>query len=284
MRYYFMCFPQGKRKAVTLSYDDGVIEDLRLAQILNEHGMKATFNINSFRFQEQPGERFLTPEQIRQYILDAGHEVAIHGHRHGAPGLLRPVDAIRDILECRMALENEFDRIIRGMAYPDSGITRMQNGADYDTIKRYLQDLGVVYARSLKGDNDSFQMPEDWHNWVPTAHHNNPKVLEYAEKFLVQEFKGAKRYPRLFYLWGHSYEFARDDNWEHMQQLCQILGGRQDTWYATNMEIYEYAKAYGNLVFTADGRKVYNPNRVPVWMDFDKTVYCIEPGCTVTLE
>lgn len=40
-------FPDGKKKALTLSYDDGVEQDRRLVEILNRYGIKATFNINS---------------------------------------------------------------------------------------------------------------------------------------------------------------------------------------------------------------------------------------------
>ena len=39
---------QGKNKAITFSYDDGVTQDRRLIEILNRYGLKATFNINSF--------------------------------------------------------------------------------------------------------------------------------------------------------------------------------------------------------------------------------------------
>ena len=34
---------QGKLKAVTFSFDDGVTQDKRLVEILNKYGLKATF-------------------------------------------------------------------------------------------------------------------------------------------------------------------------------------------------------------------------------------------------
>ena len=43
----FMRFPEGRAKALTFSYDDNVRENVRLAQILDRYGMKATFNLNS---------------------------------------------------------------------------------------------------------------------------------------------------------------------------------------------------------------------------------------------
>ena len=43
----FMRFPGGRAKALTLSYDDGVVQDIRLIDIMRRHGLKGTFNINS---------------------------------------------------------------------------------------------------------------------------------------------------------------------------------------------------------------------------------------------
>ena len=34
-------------KAVTFSYDDGVTQDIRMINLLNKYGLKATFNLNS---------------------------------------------------------------------------------------------------------------------------------------------------------------------------------------------------------------------------------------------
>jgi uncharacterized membrane protein YkoI len=45
----------GKRKAVTFSFDDGVTQDRRLAELFNRYGMKCTFNINS-DLLGRPGE------------------------------------------------------------------------------------------------------------------------------------------------------------------------------------------------------------------------------------
>ena len=41
------CYPNGKRKAFVLTYDDGVLQDVRLVLLLNKYGLKGTFNLNS---------------------------------------------------------------------------------------------------------------------------------------------------------------------------------------------------------------------------------------------
>ena len=288
MHYRFLRFPGGKAKAVTFSYDDGCRHDIRLANTLTAHKIRCTFNINSGFFGKDENGWYLTADEVRQHIVDAGHEIAVHGKMHMAPGLSRPLDCIQDMLNCRLELEKIYDRIIRGMAYPDSGITNLQNEASYDNIRRYLQDLGIVYARTLGGDNDLFRLPSDWMAWMPTAHHVNSKVMEYADKFLSidpdqENLYYSNRYPRLFYLWGHSFEFENNKNWDLLDAICEKLGGHEDIWYATNMEIYEYVQAYNALVYSADGQKVYNPTLMTVWFRTDAKVYSIAPGQTLDL-
>ena len=283
MRSVFMRYPDGKAKAVTFSYDDGVRQDKRLAELFDRYGMKATFNFNS----EALRPTNFTKEQIHEYFLSKGHEIAVHGANHRANGNLRPIEGIRDVLDCRLELEEKCDRIIRGMAYPDSGITQMGNFGSYEQIKNYLIELDIVYARTLGGDNNLFMLPQDFHAWMPTAHHNNPKIMEYIDEFLNKDISTkayhARRIPRLLYIWGHSYEFDRNDNWDHIEAICQKLSESDELWYATNMEIYEYVQAYKSLIYSADGYKIYNPTLLTVWLDVDGTLYSVASGETLRL-
>lgn len=286
MRHRFMRFPGGKPKAVTFSYDDGVREDIRLAEVLDRYGLKGTFNLNSGLWGEDTNGRRLSPAEIRQYIIDKGHEVALHGKHHLANGSVSVIDGIQDVLNCRLEMESAFGRILRGMAYPNSGVTRFANNTDYQKVRQYLIELDIAYSRTLGGDNKRFEMPEDWYAWMPTAHHNNPEIFEYIDAFLQLDFtqiSTAGLRPRLFYIWGHSYEFDRKNNWEHLEKICTLLSGKEDIWYATNMEIYNYNQAYNALQFSADGTIVYNPTLYTVWFAIGKKDYCIQPGETMTL-
>ena len=286
MRYRFLRFPGGLYKAVTLSYDDGCKDDIRFSETICDHGLKCTFNINSGFIAEKEGDWRLTREQIKKYLIDTGNEIAVHGKYHRALGKVTPVDGIRDVLECRTELENDFGMIIRGMAYPDSGITRFENGADYADIKHYLKDLGIVYSRTLGGDNDSFALPTDWHAWMPTAHHTNPELFGYIDKFLNEPMSSydASQTPRLFYLWGHSFEFENNKNWDLLDQICKELSGKPDIWYATNIEIYDYVSAYRSLVFSANGSTVYNPTLLTVWFTEDGKLFSVKSGETLIIK
>lgn len=283
MRSVFMRFPDGKSKAVTFSYDDGALTDKRLAQLFDRYNMKATFNFNCDAMRETN----LTKEEIHLYFLAKGHEIAVHGANHRANGNMRLIEGIRDVLDCRLELEEKCERIIRGMAYPDSGITQMGNFGTYQQIKNYLTELDIAYARTLGGDNDDFMLPQDFHAWMPSAHHNNPHIMEYIEKFLQLDISTrvyhALRTARLLYIWGHSYEFEMHGNWQHMEEICQKLANHPEIWYATNIEIYDYVQAYKSLVYSADGYTVYNPTLIDVWIDVDGVVYEIPSGKTLKI-
>ena len=284
MRSVFMRYPGGKAKAVTFSYDDGVPQDQRLAALFDKYGMKATFNFNC-----ECNRKFnFTKEQIKELFLSKGHEIAVHGAFHRANGNLRPIEGIRDVLDCRLELEAKCDQIIRGMAYSDTGITQMGNFGSYAQIKNYLTELDIAYARTLGGDNNSFLVPQDFHAWMPTAHHDNPNIMKYIDEFLNLDISPAayhaKRIPRLFYIWGHSYEFDRNDNWAHMEAICQKFAGNEELWFATNIEIYDYVQAYKSLRYSADGHTVYNPTLLTIWLDADSKPYCIQSGETIRID
>ena len=286
MGYRFLRFPEGRGKAVTLSYDDGCVYDVKLAEIIDRYRLKCTFNLNSKSLLSNANGSRVTLEQARGFLL-SGHEIAVHGEKHKAPGLVSPLEGIRDVLYCREALEQTFGRIIRGMAYPDSGITRFVSGHKYEDVRNYLKDLGIAYSRTLGQDNDKFELPTDWYAWMPTAHHVNPLLDEYMNEFLaIDPDSGytARRYPRLFYLWGHSYEFNNQNNWELLEHIGETLGGKDDIWYATNIEIYEYVTAYNSLIWSADGKQVYNPTLLSLWFAQDDRLYCITSGETLLME
>lgn len=283
MAYRFIRFPEGKSKAVTFSYDDGSKQDKRLAGTLDRYGIKCTFNLNSSRLLDGTELTLGDSEEL----IQNGHEVAVHGKHHVACGISSPIEGIKDVLSCREELETALGRIIRGMAYADCGVTRFANGTDYATVKKYLTDLGIAYARTIGGDNDRFELPADWHAWMPTAHHGNPEVMNYIEKFIAlkpDEEYWANRDARLFYLWGHAYEFEHNNNWDLLERICNALGDKDDIWYATNIEIYDYVKAYSSLIWSADSRRVYNPTLTDVYFVAGENFFCVKSSETLTLQ
>ncbi len=277
MKFALMRYPNFKRKALTFSYDDGVKYDRRLIEIFDKNGLKGTFNINSGLFGENKGDRRLTKEEALELYKDSPHEIAVHGYRHLS---LTEVDVGRstyDVAKDRAELEEIFGRIVKGMAYA--------NGAYDDTVVEILKNCGISYARTVVS-TESFNLPTDWLRLPATCHHANPKLMELAKQFVEaqEDWYIWRNTALLFYVWGHSYEFNDCNNWEIMEEFAAYIGGREDIWYATNGEIYDYVQAFNRLVFSMDGNIVYNPSATPVWfVGLDGKNYKIEPGQTLRL-
>lgn len=277
MKRIFLQFPDFKDKAVTLSYDDGVIYDRRLMEILDKNGLKCTFNLNSGAFSKDGAWR-MTKQQALDLYKNSGHEVAIHGERHLNLTEVPIATANADVLNDRITLEEMFGTVITGMAYA--------YGAVNDAVVDVLKKCGVQYARTVN-TTERFDLPTDWLRLPTTCHHNNPKLMQLAHDFIedtacVYYCQGV-RAPRLFYLWGHSYEFHDDDNWNVIEEFAAYIGHRDDVWYATNIEIYRYVQAYDALQFDVVGKRVYNPSALDVYLNYYGKKVLVKAGETCAL-
>lgn len=265
MKVRFGYYKDGKKKALTMSYDDGRNFDLRLLQIFNLHGIRATFHLNSSKLGE---EGFITAEDVRDKFTF--HEISAHTLTHPRLTKIPNEELIFEVLEDRKNLEALCGYPVRGMSYPCGAYSP-------EAVER-LQGLGVKYSRTVKS-TESFSLPDDFLAWHPTCHHDNPRIFELLEKFKTY------KYPLpVFYIWGHSYEFDKKNNWDHIERFCAEAGGDPDVWYATNIEIYDYIMALRALQFTVDRTVVHNPTATDVWIDVDKTPVRIAAGATVDLK
>lgn len=262
MKACFLRFPEGKIKAMTFSYDDGVIEDKKLINLFKKYGVKATFNYNSIHFGEYDKkdalvlpEGHLTAEELKQISADPQFEIACHGHAHPYYATLPQAAATNDIIKNRLELERITGKIIRGFAYPSVSATN-------DVSETALKAADIAYVRVTSAEpSNSFALPNNWYRWHTTCHHKN--ATEIFEKFA--ELKETVAAPYLMYVWGHSFEFERENNWELMENLLEKCHSNPEIWFATNMEIYEYVNAFNRLILSADGTKAYNPTKIDLW-------------------
>lgn len=224
-----MNWTKNYKKAVTFSYDDGVTPDLRLLEIFNKYGMKCTFNLNyglgansgSWQCNGKTVSRLELKEHVAAY---AGHEIAAHALTHQNLTEITIEEARKEMVEDRDGLTQLFGKCPVGMAYP--------YGAFNDEVVTLLSSLGFQYARTVWSSHN-FDVQTDLLRFRPTCHHDDEKLFELAEEFLAMETEE----PKIFYIWGHSYEFMGNDNWDRIEKLCQMLSGRDDIFYGTNAEV-----------------------------------------------
>ena len=273
----FMRFPQGKAKAATFSYDDGGEADKRLVAIMDEYGLKGTFNLNSELFGAQCWHNRMDEQATYNLFANGNHEIANHGARHTFLSKVPLAEAVKEIVDCRAYLESKYARLVTGMAYAYDSYN--------EGVLNVLPSLGIDYARTTKSSY-SFALPENWLEWSPTCKHTDARLSELADKFLTDspERAAKQREPWLFYVWGHSFEFDDGGNWEIMEKLAGRLGAAKDVWFATNGEIFAYCKAYSSLVFSIDGERVHNPSAIDVWLELRGKIYKVGAGQTVAFD
>lgn len=266
-------WPEAKAGVLTTSWDDGTTHDRRLVEIFNKYGIKGTFNLNSGKFgldSSQSGwEAYISKDEVA--ALYAGHEVAVHTVTH--PWLQRQSSdmILGEVIEDRRNLENIVGYPVKGMALPF--------GSQDARVSTILKAAGIKYVRPTAVSNSLFELPGDFMNWTVTCHHKADL------KLLWKEFSEYQRTgDKIFYLWGHSYEFNRDGNWEHIEEFCELASQSQDIWFATNMEVFEYVNAWRQLECSVDGGILKNTSSVAIYFSHAGKAICISPGETLKLQ
>lgn len=275
-----MRYPGGLAKAVTISYDDGVQQDIELLKLMKKYGIKGTFNLNSARFitrdhvyPEGKVWRAMVDEDVLPTYDPEYCSIATHSSHH--PTLLDASEAeiADEILSDRMALEKLFGRIINGHAIP--------NGPYDEKTIRVGKLCGLKYMRSTKS-TESYLYPNSLLPLNPTCSHSNPRLMELTEEFLQNSVRET---PFLLYVWGHSYSFEGDNNWHVIEDFFKKVSGHDDVWYATNDEIFDYAEKFQMLESTVSGYTVHNPTDTELWFvtGANGQPRSIKPGETIKI-
>lgn len=279
LRRDVLLFPGGRKRALTFSYDDAVTQDLRFLELMNRYGLKGTFNINTGllgqeSLHQQEGKTVTHNKLATEKIPGVyhGHELAVHGLTHLDLALVPASTAAYEITADRRNIEEITKTPVRGMAYPFGTVT--------PELLQVVKSCGIEYARTVKSTG-GFGLPEDFLLWHPTCHHNDERLFELAEEFFQEE----KRYdgPKLFYVWGHTYEFDVYDNWERMEQFMRKMSGYEEIWYAPNIRICDYVNAAKQLRYSANGAYIFNPTVYDIWLSIGGSTVLVRSGETVSL-
>lgn len=227
-------FPNNKTKAFTLSFDDGILQDLRLIKLLDKYNVKCTFNINYGRLGNVSKKamkglkvvdyNIVKKEDLKNVYKD--HEVGGHSLNHLHLETLNKQQVIEQITLDKQGLESTINKPLKVYAYP--------YGEYNDELVNILKDNGYIAARTIE-DTYNFEIQKDLLRFKPTCHYADPRLMQLAEDFIKKEELS------LFYVWGHSYEFDQFDNFEVMENLLKYLSKyKEEIWFATNGEIFEY--------------------------------------------
>jgi peptidoglycan/xylan/chitin deacetylase (PgdA/CDA1 family) len=275
-----MLFPQGKTKALILSYDDGRTADRQLVTLMNKYGLIGTFHLNSNKLGSNG---YLNKDEIK--TLFKGHEVSVHSANHPNLNTLSKFDIVYEVVEDRKELERLMGYPVRGMAYPF--------GNNNEFVLDAMKGLGIEYARTV-ADTYNYNIPENFLQWHPTVHQfakafwepNNPvNDKKELDRFyqLINEFISTKQLAVLD-IWGHSWEMGDDQTkWEETEKFLKMLANNPNIYYGKQIEIVDYILAFRNLKFSVEKNWVYNPSALTIFFKLKETTYSIDPGNTIKL-
>lgn len=259
-------YPGGKAKAFNITYDDGVLQDVRFVQLLNRYGLKGTFNLNSqlmweeFAWTHPNGMEVRRLSRERIGNLYDGHEIASHTLTHPYMHDLPEWEIMRQLGEDRRNLEAIFGREVKGFAVP----------FDYysDLIARSAELCGFEYAR-MSEFSLSYKPCADWYYWKTGVYHIMPELVSFVEGFLQTTEELA-----VCQIVGHSYDLDAEKLWDTMDSICAAVSRQSDVWACTNLELVRYLKAMASF----DG---INRSGMDLWFEIDGQIRILHPGESV---
>lgn len=217
------------KKAITLSFDDGITQDIRLVELLNRYHLKCTFNINTgltSSFHDFTIDNLCIshlPVDTLKSIY-SGHEVAVHSYTHPDLTQLSESDIYQELKTDYDRIKAEFGIEPVGMAYPF--------GTFNDTVVKVVEQIGLQYARTVI-DSYSTQLSKDLLRLQPTCHFNDPQL----PKIITEFINSTPETPQLLYIWGHSYECDLNQNWDYLERIFQQIAFHEDIFYGTNKSV-----------------------------------------------
>lgn len=278
-----MLFPEGKTKALILSYDDGSNLDRKLVQLMNKYHLVGTFHLNSNKLGTNINFDYLNKDEIKE--LFKGHEVSVHSANHPNLTDISKIDVIYEILEDRKELERLTGYPVRGMAYPF--------GNTDDQVIDAIKGLGIEYARTV-GDTYNFEISSDFLRWHPSVHQfgkaywepNQPeKDSIELEKFykLIYDFLKIKKLA-VFDIWGHSWEMGDDQNkWNETEKFFKLLSNNPTIYYTKQIDLVDYIHAFRNLKFSVEKKFVTNNSSLDVFIKIKDKIFKVVAGTTLEL-
>ncbi len=195
-------------------WDDGVQNDLKLADILRKYKAKACFNIDVGRhlrdcrrlLAEHNGQPIISLSMNEIKSLSVDFELASHSVTHPHLTTCSAERLKYELDSSKKMLEELSGREIRGFAYPFGEYNE-------ETVEA-LRVSGYKYARTVKNASPSYP-PRDPLEFHPNCH--------FLSRNFMEEFSKAVERNELFWFWGHSYEIESPEQWQDIENKIKMI-------------------------------------------------------------
>ncbi len=225
---------------VTTSWDDGHVQDIKVAELLRRYGIAGTFYVAPWDHEFDRHER-MDDKQIA--ALAKNFEIGAHTMTHPRLPQLEDATAYQEMAESRDYLQRVTRQAVTSFCYP-GGAYRRQHRA-------MAARLGFTYARSIR--RFWFGRPDDalaaatsvhaYRHWsdgwriLRFARFNPVRFVRYQwswDALAIAMFEQTKARGGVFHLWGHSWEIDRNGDWERLEHVLSHLSGQKQVEYVEN--------------------------------------------------
>lgn len=261
-------YPGGKTKAFSISYDDGVVQDIRFVELLNRYGLKGTFNLNyglmrsGFTWKHECGMTVRRIPEDQVAAVYEGHEIASHSYSHPYFDNASEMEILKELGSDKFFLKKLFGREVAGYATPFYYYS--------DLMADCVRHCGFEYARISEESND-YSVPTDFYRWRGSKFHWDDDLEEFVQDFLDTEQELA-----LCQLVGHSYDLDVLNLWDKMDRICRQVSENPDVWATTHIELVRYLKNMSRVRFSWVG--IHNESDADLWFEVDGGPVRLRPG------
>ncbi len=261
-------YPNGKWKAFNITYDDGVMQDLRFVELMNRYGLKGTFNLNSelmkirFAWTHPNGMEVKRLDADTVRWLYRGHEIASHTRTHPYMHDLSEEEVLDQLGRDKHDLEEMLGVEVAGFAVPFDYYSPM--------IADCARRCGFEYAR-MSEFSLRYTPCQDYWFWQTGFYHIEPGLMGFVDGFLDTEEELA-----VCQIVGHSYDLDAEELWGAVEEILRKVSQDNSVWSCTNLELVRYLKAMDKAEI--DGDVIHNPSDLELWFEVDGMPICVPPA------
>jgi peptidoglycan/xylan/chitin deacetylase (PgdA/CDA1 family) len=225
----------------------GEVGTRRLLKLFDRYDMQTTWFI--------PGHSIETFPEETQLIVEAGHEIGMHGWIHERTSPL-PEDVERDLMA------RAFDTLTKATGQRPVGVRVPSWDFSPNTLK-LIREMSLLYDSSLMADDEPYELVEDGMptgvvelpvEWIkddaPYLNMNRFEAIRpYTPPSAVleifrREFDGAVAEGGLFLLTMHPHIIGHRSRMAILEELVRHMKATPGVWFATHEEVARYCKEH----------------------------------------
>lgn len=239
-----------KNVIITTSWDDGHALDMKLARLLSNYKVPATFYIPS----KSSKQKIISPVQIRK--LFKSFEIGSHTYNHTDITRVSVVDARSEILKGKKHIENIVGRKVSMFSYPFGAYNKkmqfilknlgFHGGRTTKIFSTKYIDNAYVIATTIHAANHPFSY------YVRQALSGNvslflhlwtKKTLDDWEYMSVESLRFVLKHGGVWHLWGHSWEIEKNNDWDKLERIFKkirtVRGQYSNVRLMTNSQLFQ---------------------------------------------